>query len=135
MFGIYRYSLAFCVAISHLWGGMIAGPAAYAVWGFYCLSGYLMTLILSEEGGRAGARAARRRRRERRAGPAGRAVPRPDRQAVRPVPARGRAPRPAASTRADLSRSSQRFARVRVKRRVKKRKKILTRSTVSRLAA
>ena len=34
MFGIYRYGLAFCVAISHLWGGMIAGPAAYAVWGF-----------------------------------------------------------------------------------------------------
>ena len=51
MFGIYRYSLAFCVAISHLWGGMIAGPAAYAVWGFYCLSGYLMTLILNEKYG------------------------------------------------------------------------------------
>ena len=51
MFGIYRYGLAFCVAISHLWGGMIAGPAAYAVWGFYCLSGYLMTLILNEKYG------------------------------------------------------------------------------------
>ncbi len=51
MFGVYRYSLAFCVAISHLWGGMIAGPAAYAVWGFYCLSGYLMTLILNEKYG------------------------------------------------------------------------------------
>jgi peptidoglycan/LPS O-acetylase OafA/YrhL len=51
VFGIYRYGLAFCVAISHLWGGMIAGPAAYAVWGFYCLSGYLMTLILNEKYG------------------------------------------------------------------------------------
>ena len=51
MFGIYRYGLAFCVAISHLWGGMIGGPAAYAVWGFYCLSGYLMTLILNEKYG------------------------------------------------------------------------------------
>jgi peptidoglycan/LPS O-acetylase OafA/YrhL len=51
LFGIYRYGLAFCVAISHLWGGMIGGPAAYAVWGFYCLSGYLMTLILNEKYG------------------------------------------------------------------------------------
>ncbi|MGC3987894.1 MAG: acyltransferase [Pseudorhodoferax sp.] len=32
--------------ISHLWSGMIHGPAAYAVWGFYCLSGYLMTHVL-----------------------------------------------------------------------------------------
>lgn len=51
MFGIYRYGLAFCVAISHLWAGMIGGPAAYAVWGFYCLSGYLMTLVLNEKYG------------------------------------------------------------------------------------
>jgi peptidoglycan/LPS O-acetylase OafA/YrhL len=51
MFGIYRYGLAFCVAISHLWAGMFGGPAAYAVWGFYCLSGYLMTLILNEKYG------------------------------------------------------------------------------------
>jgi peptidoglycan/LPS O-acetylase OafA/YrhL len=51
VFGIYRYGLAFCVAISHLWAGMIGGPAAYAVWGFYCLSGYLMTLILNEKYG------------------------------------------------------------------------------------
>jgi peptidoglycan/LPS O-acetylase OafA/YrhL len=49
MFGIYRYGLAFCVAISHLWAGMIGGPAAFAVWGFYCLSGYLMALILNEK--------------------------------------------------------------------------------------
>jgi len=51
MFGIYRYGLAFCVAISHLWAGMIGGPAAFAVWGFYCLSGYLMALILNEKYG------------------------------------------------------------------------------------
>ncbi len=51
MFGLYRYGLAFCVAASHLWAGMIPGPAAYAVWGFYCLSGYLMTLILNEKYG------------------------------------------------------------------------------------
>ena len=51
MFGIYRYGLAFCVVISHLWAGMFGGPAAYAVWGFYCLSGYLMTLILNEKYG------------------------------------------------------------------------------------
>ncbi len=51
MFGIYRYGLAFCVVSSHLWSNMIVGPAAYAVWGFYCLSGYLMTLILNERYG------------------------------------------------------------------------------------
>lgn len=51
MFGTYRYGLAFCVAISHMWGSMIGGPAAYAVWGFYCLSGYLMTLVLNEKYG------------------------------------------------------------------------------------
>ena len=51
MFGTYRYCLAFCVAISHLWAGMIGGPAAYGVWGFYCLSGFLMTLVLNEKYG------------------------------------------------------------------------------------
>lgn len=51
MFGTYRYCLALCVAISHLWSGMIGGPAAYAVWGFYCLSGFLMTLVLNERYG------------------------------------------------------------------------------------
>ena len=51
MFGLYRYGLAFCVVISHLWAGMLGGPAAYAVWGFYCLSGFLMTLVLHEKYG------------------------------------------------------------------------------------
>lgn len=41
--GSWRFFLAFLVAISHLWDGMIHGPAAYAVWGFFLISGYLMT--------------------------------------------------------------------------------------------
>ena len=45
--GTWRFFLAFLVAISHLWGGMIHGPAAYAVWGFFVLSGYLMTYVLT----------------------------------------------------------------------------------------
>jgi peptidoglycan/LPS O-acetylase OafA/YrhL len=45
--GSWRFFLAFLVAISHLWGGMIHGPAAYAVWGFFLISGYLMTLGMS----------------------------------------------------------------------------------------
>lgn len=53
MFGIgsWRFALAFLVVISHLWGGMIHGPAAYAVWGFYSLSGYLMTHVLRHKYG------------------------------------------------------------------------------------
>ena len=45
-FGTWRFFLAFLVVISHLWSGMIHGPAAYAVWGFFVLSGYLMTFVL-----------------------------------------------------------------------------------------
>jgi peptidoglycan/LPS O-acetylase OafA/YrhL len=45
--GSWRFFLALLVATSHLWADMIHGPAAYAVWGFFVLSGYLMTLILS----------------------------------------------------------------------------------------
>jgi peptidoglycan/LPS O-acetylase OafA/YrhL len=45
--GIWRFFLAVLVVISHLWAGMIDGPAAYAVWGFFVLSGYLMTLVLT----------------------------------------------------------------------------------------
>ena len=45
-FGTWRFFLAFLVAISHLYADMLGGPAAYAVWGFYVLSGYLMTKIL-----------------------------------------------------------------------------------------
>jgi len=49
--GTWRFFLAFLVAISHLWSGMIHGPAAYAVWGFFVLSGYLMTYVLSTKYG------------------------------------------------------------------------------------
>ncbi len=45
-FGTWRLFLAFLVVISHLWAGMIHGPAAYAVWGFFVMSGYLMTKVL-----------------------------------------------------------------------------------------
>ncbi|MEC5216764.1 peptidoglycan/LPS O-acetylase OafA/YrhL [Actimicrobium sp. GrIS 1.19] len=50
-FGTWRFVLALLVAISHLWSGMIHGPAAYAVWGFFVLSGYLMTYVLSNKYG------------------------------------------------------------------------------------
>jgi len=49
--GTWRFFLAFLVAISHLWAGMIHGPAAYAVWAFFVLSGYLMTLVLTTKYG------------------------------------------------------------------------------------
>ena len=45
--GTWRLFLALLVAVSHLWAGMIDGPAAYAVWGFFVLSGFLMTLVLT----------------------------------------------------------------------------------------
>ena len=47
VFGVYRYLLATMVAVGHLWpnAGVWLGP--YAVFGFYALSGYLMTLVLN----------------------------------------------------------------------------------------
>jgi peptidoglycan/LPS O-acetylase OafA/YrhL len=50
-FGSWRFALAVMVAISHLWARMIGGPAAYAVWGFFVLSGYLMTYVLTRKYG------------------------------------------------------------------------------------
>lgn len=50
-FGSWRFFLAFLVVISHLWSGMIHGPAAYAVWGFFVLSGFLMTHVLRHKYG------------------------------------------------------------------------------------
>lgn len=44
MFGAYRTFLALLVVAQHLGG--IPRIGAYAVFGFYCLSGYLMTLIM-----------------------------------------------------------------------------------------
>lgn len=49
--GSFRFFLAFLVVISHLWGKMIGGPAAYAVWGFYLISGYLMAYVLNSHYG------------------------------------------------------------------------------------
>jgi peptidoglycan/LPS O-acetylase OafA/YrhL len=45
--GAFRFFLAGLVAISHLWEDMMHGPAAYSVWGFYVISGYLMAYILN----------------------------------------------------------------------------------------
>lgn len=50
-FGTWRLFLALLVATSHLWAGMLAGPAAYAVWGFFVLSGYLMAHVLNTKYG------------------------------------------------------------------------------------
>jgi peptidoglycan/LPS O-acetylase OafA/YrhL len=50
-FGTWRLGLAVLVALSHLWAGMIGGPAAYSVWGFFVLSGYLMTYVLTRKYG------------------------------------------------------------------------------------
>lgn len=44
MFGTYRTVLALCVLFMHLYGLPMLG--GYAVFGFYVLSGYLMTLIM-----------------------------------------------------------------------------------------
>lgn len=49
--GTFRLFLALCVAFSHLWEDMLPGPAAYSVWGFFVLSGFLMTLILTKKYG------------------------------------------------------------------------------------
>ena len=49
MFGIFRYVLALLVVISHLSPKPTSNaPGTYAVFGFYILSGYLMTLILNK---------------------------------------------------------------------------------------
>ena len=50
-FGTWRFLLAILVMITHLWASMLRGPAAYAVWGFFVLSGYLMTKVLREKYG------------------------------------------------------------------------------------
>ena len=54
-FGAWRLFLASLVAASHLWEGMILGYAAYAVWGFFVLSGFLMTFVLTNKYGFDGA--------------------------------------------------------------------------------
>lgn len=49
MFGTYRTFLALMVVALHLGG--IPKIGAYAVFGFYCLSGYLMTLVINSNYG------------------------------------------------------------------------------------
>ncbi|WP_310048154.1 acyltransferase [Luteibacter sp. 3190] len=49
--GAWRFLLATLVAASHLWVGMIQGYAAYAVWAFFVLSGYLMTFVVKHKYG------------------------------------------------------------------------------------
>ncbi|MBN2223112.1 MAG: acyltransferase [Deltaproteobacteria bacterium] len=51
MFGMYRFLLATFVILGHLWNRVLPSTGGYAVFGFYVLSGYLMTLILNERYG------------------------------------------------------------------------------------
>ncbi|MEN8183509.1 MAG: acyltransferase [Myxococcota bacterium] len=46
MFGTFRYVLAHMVVVSHLWRSISLWAGAYAVFGFFLLSGYLMALVL-----------------------------------------------------------------------------------------
>jgi peptidoglycan/LPS O-acetylase OafA/YrhL len=46
MFGTYRYLLAHMVVIAHLAFGVGMWTGAYAVFSFFALSGYLMTMVL-----------------------------------------------------------------------------------------
>jgi peptidoglycan/LPS O-acetylase OafA/YrhL len=46
MLGAFRYVLAVLVTLTHLWPGLAGQSALAAVFGFYILSGYLMTNIL-----------------------------------------------------------------------------------------
>lgn len=49
MLGAYRTFLALMVVVQHLAGAHVLG--AYAVFGFYCISGYLMTTVINESYG------------------------------------------------------------------------------------
>jgi peptidoglycan/LPS O-acetylase OafA/YrhL len=46
MFGIFRYVLAIAVTLSHLWYEFAGWAAVAAVFGFFAVSGYLITSIL-----------------------------------------------------------------------------------------
>jgi peptidoglycan/LPS O-acetylase OafA/YrhL len=47
--GTFRYFLAFFVLASHLWLDMPHGFAAYSVWGFFLLSGFLMSYVVDNK--------------------------------------------------------------------------------------
>lgn len=51
MLGIFRYILALTVTLSHLWTDFAGWSAVAAVFGFYVISGYLMTSILNHSYG------------------------------------------------------------------------------------
>ena len=48
MFGTYRFGLAVMVATGHLWPKNVYWLGLYSVFCFYLLSGYLMTLVLTQ---------------------------------------------------------------------------------------
>jgi peptidoglycan/LPS O-acetylase OafA/YrhL len=48
VFGIYRFVLAAAVMLAHLGGGVSSWSGGYAVFSFYLLSGYLMSLVLTK---------------------------------------------------------------------------------------
>lgn len=51
MFGFFRYRLSTLVVIAHIFPALAGWTGVYAVFGFYMLSGCLMTLVLSENYG------------------------------------------------------------------------------------
>ena len=51
MFGVYRFTLASLVLLTHLWPSAYHHAGLYAVFSFYMLSGYLMTFIMNEKYG------------------------------------------------------------------------------------
>jgi peptidoglycan/LPS O-acetylase OafA/YrhL len=48
VFGAWRYLLAMMVVFGHYWSHLNGWVGVYAVFGFYTLSGFLMTLVLTE---------------------------------------------------------------------------------------
>lgn len=51
MLGTYRYLLALLVTMSHLWSSLAGWSGVSAVYGFFLISGYLMTSILNHSYG------------------------------------------------------------------------------------